>query len=134
MENDKKIGIKKSSFNRRTRNNKIDKDILDLWQVNSTDTNSADIEIGIYTKKIRDIEVEIRKISYEDPQFKILRNMLLKSIGERRKLLHYLEISDHKRYRKAMKLIYPNGLNRELFFYRFQSYFLKDLGFPFQTF
>ena len=79
--------------------------IIDKWQVNSQDTSSADVEIGIYTEKIMRLETKIKQISADDPNFKNMRCTLLKLVGERRKLLHYLEISDYSRYRKAIALL-----------------------------
>ena len=79
--------------------------IIDKWQVNSKDTSSADVEIGIYTEKIKRLEIDIKRVSTEDPTFKNMRYTLLRHVGERRKLLHYLEISDYGRYRKALSLM-----------------------------
>ena len=85
------------------------KGIIDKWQVNSQDTSSADVEIGIYTEKIKHLEVKLRQISTEDPNFKHMRYKLLWHVGERRKLLHYLQISDYGRYRKAIALLKKEG-------------------------
>jgi ribosomal protein S15 len=80
-------------------------DIIEKWRVNSRDNSSADVQIGIYTEKIRKIELELKRISANDPIFKRMRYTLLKQVGERRKLLHYLEISNYGRYRRARNLV-----------------------------
>ena len=80
-------------------------DIVEKWRVNSRDTSSADVQIGIYTEKIKDLEDRIRETCSNDESFKHMRYTLLQHVGERRKLLHYLEISDYGRYRRAMELI-----------------------------
>ena len=80
-------------------------DIIEKWQVNSRDTSSADVEIGVHTEKIFQIEDAIKRIPTENPDFKLMRYKLLWHVGERRKLLHYLEISDYGRYRRAIALL-----------------------------
>ena len=96
------------SFNRHTGsglNNADLSDIVEKWRVNSRDSASADVQIGIYTEKIRKLEIEMKRISTTNPDFVTMRYTLLRHVGERRKLLHYLEISDYRRYLRAMDLI-----------------------------
>ena len=96
------------SFNRHTGsglNNADLSDIVEKWRVNSRDNSSADVQIGIYTEKIRKLEIEMKRISTTNPDFVTMRYTLLRHVGERRKLLHYLEISDYRRYLRAMDLI-----------------------------
>jgi hypothetical protein len=47
----------------------------------------------------------MKRISTTNPGFIDMRYTLLRHVGERRKLLHYLEISDYRRYLRAMDLI-----------------------------
>ena len=84
-------------------------DIIDKWQVNANDNSSADVEIGMHTEKIFQLEDAIKRISREDLEFKNMRYKLLWHLGERRKLLHYLQISDYGRYRKAIALLEKEG-------------------------
>ena len=96
------------SFNRRGESgiNQSDlKDIIEKWGVNSRDTSSADIQIGIYTEKIIQLEETIKQIPTEDASFRNMRYKLLWHVGERRKLLKYLEMSDFKRYLKAVEIL-----------------------------
>jgi len=96
------------SFNRHTGsglNNANLSDVIEKWRVNSRDNSSADVQIGIYTEKIRKLEIEMKRISMTNPDFVTMRYTLLRHVGERRKLLHYLEISDYRRYLRAMDLI-----------------------------
>ena len=81
------------------------RDIIEKWRVNSRDSGSADVQIGIYTEKIRLLEDKISRIPIEEPEFRNMRYTLLRHVGERRKLLHYLEISDYRRYLRAIGLI-----------------------------
>ena len=83
--------------------------IIEKWQINSRDTSSADVEIGVYTEKIMRLEVKLRQIPTEHPDFKNMRYKLLWHVGERRKLLHYLEISNYGRYRKAIAILEKEG-------------------------
>lgn len=79
--------------------------VIDKWRVNSKDSSSADVQIGIYTEKIKKLEFEMKQTQPEDPIFIRIRYTLLTHVGERRKLLRYLEISDYTRYRRAKDLI-----------------------------
>jgi len=100
--------ISQSNFKTRTNHGLTEAEmmnIIDKWQVNSNDKASADVEIGVYTEKISRIEAKLRQIPTEDPDFKLMRYKLLWHLGERRKLLHYLEISDYGRYRRAIALL-----------------------------
>jgi ribosomal protein S15P/S13E len=45
------------------------------------------------------------KESINESVFKKMRYDLLRYVGERRRLLKYLEISDYRRYKKALDLI-----------------------------
>jgi ribosomal protein S15 len=83
--------------------------IIEKWGVNSYDTSSADVQIGVYTEKISRLEIKLRQTPTEDPDFKTMRYSLLWHVGERRKLLHYLEISNYGRYRKAIALLQKEG-------------------------
>ncbi len=81
------------------------KEIIEKWGVNSRDTSSADIQIGIYTEKILKLEETIKQIPTEGADFSNMRYKLLWHVGERRKLLKYLEMSDFRRYLKAIEKI-----------------------------
>ena len=80
-------------------------DIVEKWRVNPRDSASADVQIGIYTEKIRQVEIEIKRISTNNPDFINMRYTLLRHVGERRRLLRYLESSDYSRYRRATDLM-----------------------------
>lgn len=80
-------------------------EVVEKWQVNTKDTGSADVEIGVLTEKIKRLEVEMHQTPTEHPEFKKMRYTLLRHVGERRRLLRYLEMSDFGRYRRALALI-----------------------------
>ena len=79
--------------------------VVEKWRVNSKDNSSADVQIGIYTEKIIELEKKIKNTPLENPNFRNMRYTLVRHVGERRKLLSYLEMSDFKRYRRAVELI-----------------------------
>lgn len=79
--------------------------VIEKWQIHFKDTSSADVQIGVYTEKIKQLEIELRQIPTEDPDFKKMRYNLLKCLGERRRLLNYLQMSDYRRYRKVLNLL-----------------------------
>lgn len=80
------------------------KDIIDKWGVNKFDTSSVDIEIGMLTEKIDEITDKLKNINECDNFGRFhLRGELIKSIGERRKKLHYLKETDYRRYKKALE-------------------------------
>ena len=81
------------------------KNVVDKWKTSSHDTSSADVQIGIHTEKIGQIERDMKGVSYEDPLFANMRTLLIKHVCERRRLLNYLQISDYRRYRRAVALI-----------------------------
>ena len=62
-------------------------------------------EIGIHTEKIGQLERDMKGVSYEDPLFANMSTLLIKHVCERRRLLNYLQISDYRRYRRAVALI-----------------------------
>ena len=81
------------------------KDVISKWRTSSHDTSSADVQIGIHTEKIGQIERDMKGVSHEDPVFLNMRTLLIKHVCERRRLLNYLQASDYRRYRRAMDII-----------------------------
>lgn len=79
--------------------------VIEKWQIHFKDTSSADVQIGVYTEKIKQLELKLRQMPTEDPDFKKIRYNLLKCVGERRRLLKYLQVSDYRRYIKAINLL-----------------------------
>nr|VFK44214.1 MAG: ribosomal protein S15 [Candidatus Kentron sp. SD] len=82
-------------------------EVIEKWQVHKADTNSADVQIGIHTEKITQIELEMKNYSREDSEFSNLRKQLVKHVVERRRLLNYLEKTNYSRFRRAVERIYP---------------------------
>lgn len=69
------------------------------FQIHDKDTCSADVQIGMITEKAREIS-EYLKINTNDYSARL---GLIKLVGERRRLLDYLNSTNFKRYREVLK-------------------------------
>ena len=81
------------------------RDVIDKWKVATYDTGSADVQIGMYTDKVKQLEIDMRSIARDTTQFYNMRKNMVRYLCERRKLLNYLQQTDFQRYRKAKELI-----------------------------
>ncbi|MBI5345593.1 MAG: 30S ribosomal protein S15 [Chlamydiae bacterium] len=69
-------------------------EITKKFQLHDKDTGSADVQIAILTERIAEL-TEHLKIAPKDHSSRLA---LLKLVGQRRKLLDYLNSTDTKRY------------------------------------
>jgi small subunit ribosomal protein S15 len=69
-------------------------EITKKFQLHEKDTGSADVQIAILTERIGEL-TEHLKIAPKDHSSRLA---LLKLVGQRRKLLDYLNSTDTKRY------------------------------------
>jgi small subunit ribosomal protein S15 len=69
-------------------------EITKKFQLHEKDTGSADVQIAILTERIAEL-TEHLKIAPKDHASRL---SLLKLVGQRRKLLDYLNSTDTKRY------------------------------------
>jgi small subunit ribosomal protein S15 len=69
-------------------------EITKKFQLHEKDTGSADVQIAILTERIAEL-TEHLKLSPKDHSSRLA---LLKLVGQRRKLLDYLNSTDTKRY------------------------------------
>ena len=69
-------------------------EITKKFQLHEKDTGSADVQIAILTERISEL-TEHLKLSPKDHGSRLA---LLKLVGQRRKLLDYLNSTDTKRY------------------------------------
>lgn len=69
-------------------------EITKKFQLHEKDTGSADVQIAILTERITEI-TEHLKVAPKDHNSRLA---LLKLVGQRRKLLDYLNSTDTKRY------------------------------------
>lgn len=74
-------------------------EITKKFQLHEKDTGSADVQIAILTERISEL-TEHLKLSPKDHGSRLA---LLKLVGQRRKLLDYLNSTDTKRYKTLIK-------------------------------
>jgi small subunit ribosomal protein S15 len=73
-------------------------EITKKFQLHEKDTGSADVQIAILTERITEL-TEHLKLSPKDHNSRLA---LLKLVGQRRKLLDYLNSTDTKRYQSLI--------------------------------
>ncbi|NGX31299.1 MAG: 30S ribosomal protein S15 [Chlamydiae bacterium] len=74
-------------------------EITKKFQLHEKDTGSADVQIAILTERIIELTAHLR----QSPKDHASRLSLLKLVGQRRKLLDYLNSTDTKRYQQLIK-------------------------------
>ena len=73
-------------------------EITKKFQLHEKDTGSADVQIAILTERITELTDHLKK----SPKDHGTRLALLKLVGQRRKLLDYLNSTDTKRYQSLI--------------------------------
>jgi small subunit ribosomal protein S15 len=73
-------------------------EITKKFQLHEKDTGSADVQIAILTERITEL-TEHLKLAPKDHSSRLA---LLKLVGQRRKLLDYLNSTDTKRYQSLI--------------------------------
>jgi small subunit ribosomal protein S15 len=68
-------------------------------QKHETDTGSAEVQIGLLTKRIEELASHLKK----HPKDHHSRRGLLMMVGKRRRFLQYLRREDEKTYNKVTK-------------------------------
>jgi small subunit ribosomal protein S15 len=69
-------------------------EITKKFQLHEKDTGSADVQIAILTERITELTDHLKR----SPKDHASRLSLLKLVGQRRRLLDYLNSTDTKRY------------------------------------
>lgn len=70
-------------------------EIIGQYQVHETDTGSADVQVAILTERINKLSLHLRSNKKDHAS----RTGLLKMIGQRKRLLAYIQKGDADRYR-----------------------------------
>lgn len=73
-------------------------EITKKFQLHEKDTGSADVQIAILTERITELTEHLKLA----PKDHASRLSLLKLVGQRRKLLDYLNSTDTKRYQSLL--------------------------------
>lgn len=74
-------------------------EITKKFQLHEKDTGSADVQIAILTERIAELTDHL-KLSPKDHKSRLA---LLKLVGQRRKLLEYLNSTNTERYKNLIK-------------------------------
>jgi len=74
-------------------------EITKKFQLHEKDTGSADVQIAILTERIAELTAHL-KVAPKDHNSRLA---LLKLVGQRRKLLEYLNSTDTERYKNLIK-------------------------------
>lgn len=97
-----KSGPPPPNHNRLAKRSDYEMKIIKKWQVQPKDIGSLDVQIGLLTQKIEDIEEKLMFLQKDEIDFKLVRMHLLRLTNERRKNLDLLRKTDNFRYRKAL--------------------------------
>ena len=73
-------------------------EITKKFQLHQKDTGSADVQIAILTERIAEIDDYLKS----NPSDHVAKLNLLKLVGQRRKLLDYLNSTDTERYKSLI--------------------------------
>ncbi len=73
-------------------------EITKKFQLHEKDTGSADVQIAILTERITALTESLKATPKDD----VSRLSLLRLVGQRRKLLDYLNSTDTKRYQNLI--------------------------------
>ncbi len=74
-------------------------EIIDRFKKHDVDTGSPEVQIGILTERINVLTDHLKTHSKDHHS----RRGLLKMVGQRRRLLNYLQRQDVERYRTVVK-------------------------------
>jgi small subunit ribosomal protein S15 len=80
-------------------------EIISQFQVHESDTGSPEVQIALLTRRIQDLTAHLAEHKHDNHS----RRGLLKLVGQRRRMLRYLNRTDPERYRT---LITALGLRR----------------------
>ncbi|MGF1516992.1 MAG: 30S ribosomal protein S15 [Nodosilinea sp.] len=80
-------------------------ELISDFQVHETDTGSADLQIAMLTARISQLSEHLQKNKKDYSS----RRGLLKMIGQRKRLMGYLQKQDSERYRALIKKLGIRG-------------------------
>ena len=79
--------------------------VIEQFHIHESDTGSPEVQVALLTKRIQDMTVHLNEHKHDLHS----RRGLLKLVGQRRRMLKYLNHKDPERYRE---LIARLGLRR----------------------
>ena len=75
------------------------KRVIGDFRVHDTDTGSAEVQIGLLTRQIKELADHLKK----HPKDHHSRRGLLMMVGKRRRFMHFLEKANKNKYEKLLK-------------------------------
>ena len=78
---------------------KVKQKIINKFKAHETDTGSSQVQIAILTEEIKQLVEHLKKHKHDHSS----RRGLLKKVGERRRLLKYLQKEDEKAFQDLAK-------------------------------
>ena len=75
--------------------------IINKFKIHDTDTGSPEVQIAILTEEVKDLTKHLQSHKHDHSS----RRGLLKKLGERRRLLRYLEGEDYERFKKLVEVL-----------------------------
>jgi len=93
-------------------NPKKKQQIINKFKTHENDTGSAEVQIAILSEEIKELTKHLQEHKNDHSS----RRGLLKKVGERRRLVRYLEVENNESYQKLiteLKLKPTNRLKRE---------------------
>ena len=73
-------------------------EIISEYQIHDTDTGSSDVQVAMLTERINRLSAHLK----ENKKDHASRRGLLKMIGQRKRLLAYIQKQDQERYRALL--------------------------------
>lgn len=83
----------------------VKSEIIEQYQIHEGDTGSPEVQVALLTKRIQELTRHLAENKHDNHS----RRGLLKLVGQRRRMLNYLNHKDPERYRA---LIASLGLRR----------------------
>ena len=78
---------------------KIKQKIINKFKIHATDTGSTPVQIAILTEEIKQLSDHLKEHKHDHSS----RRGLLRKVGERRRLLKYLQKEDEKQFEDVAK-------------------------------
>lgn len=83
--------------------------LINKYKKHDKDTGSAEIQIAILTEEIKELTKHLKDHKHDHSS----RRGLLKKLGERRRLMRYLESDNHESYLSLIEALKIKPLKRE---------------------
>ncbi len=83
--------------------------IINKYKKHDADTGSAEVQIAILTEEVKELTKHLKTHKHDHSS----RRGLLKKLGERRRLMRYLEVDNQESYLKLIEDLKIKPLKRE---------------------